>query len=79
MAHKPNSIFTWQTTFKNAEFLEFGIKYANLAILVELCIPITVATSAGPPKYSAQGSQMAKTLIGPDAVLYVFHIKRGNL
>jgi len=30
----PNTIFSCQTTFKKAKFLEFGLKNANLATLL---------------------------------------------
>jgi len=34
MTYMPNTIFSCQTTLKKAKFLEFGLKNANLAILV---------------------------------------------
>jgi len=35
MTYMPNTIFSCQTTFKKAKFLEFGLKNANLATLVQ--------------------------------------------
>jgi len=33
MTYMPNTIFSCQTTFKKAKFLEFSLKNANLAAL----------------------------------------------
>jgi len=35
MTHMPNTIFSCQTTLKKAKLLEFGLKNANLATLLQ--------------------------------------------
>jgi len=54
MTYIPNTIFSCQTTLKKAKFLQFGLKNANLATLVQQRRSLAVDLRATTRRKSAE-------------------------